>query len=67
MKDNQTFSGNFDKGGRTHYLITSFIRGTLTPLERRELDAWILQSDDNEQLFDDLTSEENRQTTLDSY
>jgi hypothetical protein len=67
MKDNPTFAGNFDKGGRIHYLITCFIRGTLTRLERRELDAWILSSDDNEQLFDDLTSEEAKQSTLDSY
>jgi transmembrane sensor len=67
MKDNPTFTDNFEEGGRIHYLIVRFIRGTLTGMERNELDDWILQSDENELLFDDLTSEENKQHTLELY
>jgi transmembrane sensor len=67
MEDNPTFNGNFEEGGRIHYLIACFIRGTLTGTERSELDDWILRSDENELLFDYLTSEENKQRTLDLY
>lgn len=45
-------------------LIVSFIKGTLTPLERKELDAWILESEVNEVLFDELTNEENIEKTM---
>jgi transmembrane sensor len=67
MKDNPAFTNNFEEGGRIHYLIVCFIRGTLTGMERSELDDWILCSDENELLFDDLTSEENKQHTLELY
>jgi transmembrane sensor len=67
MEDNPTFNDKFEEGGRIHYLIACFIRGTLTGMERSELDEWILSSDENELLFDDLTSEENKQRTLDLY
>lgn len=60
-------SHNFENAERIGYLIASFIKRTLTPLERRELDAWILESDENELLFDELTSEENIEKTLQWY
>lgn len=50
----------FDKqenAARTGFLIGGFITGTLTIEEREELDAWVLQSEDNMQLFEDMTDE----------
>lgn len=67
MKEDQALSHNFENAERIGYLIASFIKRTLTPLERRELDAWILESDENELLFDELTSEENIEKTLQWY
>ena len=67
MKENQAFHQDFDNAERIGYLIASYIKGTLTPLERKELDEWILQSEKNELLFDDLTSEENIQKTMQWY
>jgi ferric-dicitrate binding protein FerR (iron transport regulator) len=67
MKDDPTITNDFEEGGRIHYLIASFIKGTLTGMERNDLDAWILQSEENEVLFDDLTCEENKQRTLELY
>lgn len=51
----------FDKqenAARTGYLIGGFITGTLTIEEREELDAWVLQSEDNMQLFEDMTDDQ---------
>jgi ferric-dicitrate binding protein FerR (iron transport regulator) len=67
MKKDQAFSQDFDNAERIGYLIASYIKGTLTPLERKELDGWILASEENELLFDELTSEENIQSTLQWY
>ncbi|MEP7375281.1 MAG: FecR domain-containing protein [Chitinophagaceae bacterium] len=50
----------FDKlnnASRTGYLIGGFIAGTLTIEERDELDAWVLENDDNMQLFEDMTDD----------
>lgn len=50
----------FDKqenAARTGYLIGGFITGALTIEEREELDAWVLQSEANMQLFEDMTDE----------
>jgi hypothetical protein len=42
---------------RTGYLISGFIKKTLTWEEAEELDDWILASEENMQLFEDLTDE----------
>lgn len=67
MKEEDVFQNNFDDAERIGYLVASYIKGTLTPLERKELDSWILASDENELLFDELTSEENIETTMQWY
>lgn len=64
MKEDPALSHDFENAERIGYLVVSYIQGTLTPLERRELDAWILSSEKNEELFDELTSEENIEKTM---
>lgn len=49
---------------RMAYLIAGFLRGTLTEAEHDELDAWIVESDENLRLFEELTDEENLQTAI---
>ncbi|HTD93127.1 MAG TPA: FecR domain-containing protein [Chitinophagaceae bacterium] len=44
---------------RTAYLVSGFIRGTLSNAEHDELDEWIGASDANMKLFEDLTDERN--------
>lgn len=67
MKTDQAFNHDFDNAERIGYLIACFIKGTLTPLERRELDSWIEESEENERLFDQLISEENVDATMQWY
>lgn len=67
MKEDEVFNGEFENAERIGYLIAQFIKGELTPLERKELDQWILQSEKNEILFDELTDEENVQKTMEWY
>lgn len=43
---------------RIGYLIGGFITGTLSIEEREELDAWVISSDKNMQLFEDLTDDQ---------
>ena len=43
---------------RTAWLINGFLLKTLTGEEEKELDRWILTSEVNMQLFEDLTREE---------
>lgn len=50
----------FDKldiAARTGYLIAGFITRTLTIEEEEELDRWIIASEENMQLFEDLTDD----------
>ena len=49
---------DLDNPSRTGYLIGGFITGTLTIEERDELDAWVIESEWNMQLFEDLTADE---------
>ena len=42
---------------RTAYLIAGFLKQTLTIVEKEELDAWILASDENMILFEKMTDE----------
>jgi transmembrane sensor len=67
MKEDRAFNYQFDNAERIGYLIASYIKGTLTPLERKELDDWILQSEKNEILFDELTGQENIEKTMQWY
>lgn len=46
-----------ENSSRIGYLIGGFITETLSIEEREELDAWVLSSDRNMQLFEDLTEE----------
>ena len=45
-------------------LITGFLRENLTERERAELDAWVGESDENMQLFEELTDENNLQQAM---
>lgn len=67
MKKDQFWSHDFDNAERIGYLISRFIQRTLTAMERRELDAWLLESEENELLFDELTREENVKSTMQWY
>jgi transmembrane sensor len=51
-------------GQRVSYLVAGFIGHTLTEEERGELDAWILASDDNMRLFEELTDERTMSDNL---
>lgn len=42
---------------RTGYLIGGFITGSLTIEEREELDSWVVASEQNMQLFEDMTDD----------
>ena len=42
---------------RAGYLIGGFLNRTLTIAEEKELDVWILESEDNMQIFEDMTDE----------
>ena len=46
-----------DNASRTGYLIAGFITRTLTLEEEEELDQWILQREENMQLFEDMTDD----------
>jgi len=52
---------------RTAYLIAGFLKQTLTEEEKRELDAWILASDENMELFEKMTDEKNIQQATDFF
>ncbi|MFC0773398.1 FecR family protein [Terrimonas alba] len=44
---------------RVAYLVSGFLRQSLTEEELDELDAWIVESDDNQMLFEELTDPKN--------
>jgi ferric-dicitrate binding protein FerR (iron transport regulator) len=50
---------------RIAYLIAGFLRGSLTEAEHDELDAWVVASDENTRLFEELTDEANLEAALD--
>jgi len=50
---------NIKQAYRTAYLIAGFLKQTLTEEEKKELDAWILASDENMELFEKMTDEKN--------
>lgn len=50
---------NDEKARRLAYLLAGFVRETLTPEEREELEEWVSESDENLELFKELTNEKN--------
>jgi len=52
---------------RIAYLIAGFLRGTLTEAEHDELDAWVVASDDNTRLFEELTDEAYLEAGIDQH
>lgn len=63
----ESYRGLFEREYRTAYLITSFIKGDISDEEEEELEEWILQSEDNMKLFEDLTDERVLRDTLQWY
>ena len=62
---NQNPYSNMDKEAyHLAYLIAGYIRKTLTDPEAQELDDWVNASDQNMQLFEDLTDERNIEANL---
>lgn len=52
---------------RVAYLISAHMSGKMTADERRELDDWITENDENLELFEKLTDEENIETGMQDY
>jgi ferric-dicitrate binding protein FerR (iron transport regulator) len=52
------------EAARITYLVEAYIRNTITPAEHHELDEWVIQSDANMDVFDQLTSTENANRVL---
>jgi ferric-dicitrate binding protein FerR (iron transport regulator) len=50
---------SLQKAERIAYLIAGHIQGSLTEVEQEELDAWIVESDENLELFERLIDEDN--------
>ena len=49
---------NFDNNEasyRINYLISSYIKGSITPEEHDELDTWVGANDDNMRAFEEMT------------
>jgi ferric-dicitrate binding protein FerR (iron transport regulator) len=67
MENSQQPGGRKDikQAYRTAYLIAGFLKQTLTEDEKRELDAWILASDENMELFEKMTDEKNIEQATD--
>jgi transmembrane sensor len=61
---NQGSNNSDEKAMRIAWLIAGYISQTLSPKERDELDRWVEESDDNMQLFVELTDEKNIETGI---
>lgn len=55
---------DFPVADRIAYLIAGYLKGSLSEAEHDELDAWIVASDDNLRLFEQLTDEEYLRTQV---
>lgn len=51
--------GNNDLPFRYAYLLSGYIRDTLTSEEHNELDDWVNENDQNMKLFEEVTDEAN--------
>lgn len=63
----EPLENRFDRlknASRTGYLIAGFITNTLSIEEREELDEWVIASEENMQLFEDLTDDRNVEDTI---
>jgi transmembrane sensor len=49
----------YEAGFEKAALIVKFLRNELTGPEKEELDSWLLESEENQELFRDLTSEDS--------
>lgn len=58
------FQETEQRAQRIAYLIIGFIKRTLTTREHDELDEWLEESDDNVELFAQLTDERNRDEAM---
>lgn len=56
--------GNNDLSYRYAYLLSGYIRDTLTSVEHDELDDWVNEDDRNMKLFEDVTDEANLPANL---
>lgn len=63
----ESYRGLLESEHRAAYLIASFIKGEISEEEEDELEEWILQSDANMKLFEDLTDERVLKDTLKWY
>jgi len=61
MENSQKTGGTKDlkQAYRTAYLIAGFLKQTLSEPEKKELDEWILASDENMIIFEKMTDEKN--------
>ena len=61
MENSQKTGGAKDlkQAYRTAYLIAGFLKQTLSEPEKKELDEWILASDENMIIFEKMTDEKN--------
>jgi len=58
------FQETEQRAQRVTYLVIGFINKTLTTREHDELDEWLEESDDNVELFAQLTDERNRDKAM---
>ena len=58
---------DLQKADRIAYLIAGHLSNSLSTEERQELDAWIVESDENLELFEKLTDEDNIELALQQY
>lgn len=62
--DGQNQESQLPLAERIAYLIAGYLRGTLTEAEHDELDAWVVASEENTRLFEDLTDENNVEAAM---
>jgi transmembrane sensor len=56
-----------EQASRIAYLISGYLRQTLSEKEHDELDEWMTASDDNQRLFEELTDPKNIEKGLKEY
>lgn len=67
MKPTHKYDEELQKAERIAYLIAGHLQDSLTPAEQDELDDWIVESDENLELFEQLTDEDNIETGIQQY
>ncbi len=64
MKYHALTAADEEKARRVAWLISGFLRNSLTEAELDELDAWIVANDENQLLFEELTDPKNIETGI---